>query len=136
MAKLGKSLGKISTNLDKKVDKGIVYVLQVDFEDKTLVKIGVTSRNKVEDRVVEILTEIWKRYRYFPKTYVARYKQILNPYAFEKMLHDYFDHRRYETEHKFGGSTEFFDIDVEEVKATYDTIYDILNTEPDNEDKS
>ena len=136
MTKLGKSLGKISTNLGNKVGKGIVYVLEVELEGKTLIKIGVTSRYKVEDRVVEILTEVWKHYRYFPKTYIARYKTVANPYEFEKLLHTYFEDCRYETEHRFGGSTEFFDIDVEEVKVTYDVAYDILNTELNNEDKS
>ena len=130
--KLGGSLGKITTNLDKKVDKGIVYVLEIELEEKTLVKIGVTSRSKVEDRVVEILTEIWKRYRYFPRTYVARYKTISDPYGFEKLLHGCFAEQRYTTEHRFSGNTEIFNVSVEDVKAMYDTVYEMF-TAIDNE---
>lgn len=134
--KIGSSLGKITTKLSTKVDKGIVYILQVDIEERHLIKIGVTSRAKVEERVTEILTEVWKKYRYFPRTYVARYKKVYNPYGFEQLLHDYFDSKRYNTEHKFGGSTEFFDITVEEAKEAYDKVHEMqennLGEIPDN----
>jgi hypothetical protein len=129
---MSKSLGKITTNLVTKVDKWIVYLLEVEIEGKTLIKIGVTSRYKVEDRVVEILTEVWKKYRYFPKTYVARYKTVHNPYGLERMLHDYFDQRHYSTEFKFGGSTEFFDIPIEEAKIAYDEVYEMQKKELDD----
>ena len=101
-------------------DKGIVYVLELELEDVKLVKIGMTCRDKVEDRVVEILTECWKRYRYFPRCYVARYKKVNNPLGMEQDLHKYFDEYRYETEFRFGGSSEVFNLDVQLVKDAYD----------------
>ena len=41
-------------------DEGIVYILLIKLEDKDLVKIGVTGRAKVEDRVIEILLGIYR----------------------------------------------------------------------------
>ena len=44
-----------------KTKNGILYVILIELEGKPLVKIGVTHRS-IEDRVVEILTSIFKRY--------------------------------------------------------------------------
>lgn len=107
---------KINKNIQ---DKGIVYILQIDLEDRQLVKIGTTSR-KIEERVVEILTSIWKYYRIFPKTYVARFKALDSPLDKEAQLLKYFSNYSYLTEHKFSGCTEIFDIDVEAAKRAYD----------------
>jgi hypothetical protein len=112
----------ISTSLNPKPSYGILYVLEIELEDITLIKIGVTCRKKVEERVTEILTSIWKRYRYFPRTYVARYKKVDCPYDKEKILHDHFIADLYVTEHMFSGYTEFFTVDVNEVKEVYDKL--------------
>ncbi len=58
---------KLRMNTSKVRDAGILYVLVIELEDKELVKVGVTCRDKVEDRVAEILVSIWKRYRIFPR---------------------------------------------------------------------
>jgi hypothetical protein len=55
---------------------GILYVLIIRLEDKELIKIGVTQRDKVEDRVAEILISIWKRYRIFPECYPKRFRKV------------------------------------------------------------
>jgi len=129
---------KVSTkNLDYKA--GIVYILQIDIEDKQLVKIGVTLDDKVENRVTSILISIWKRYRIFPRTYVKRYKKFDRPYEIETTLHRYFKNYKYETVHRFSGSTEIFDIELDIVVKAYeillkgeslDEIYSDKTTEP------
>ena len=110
---------KISHNLSD--NKGIVYVLQLDLEDKQLVKIGITTR-KIEERVVEILTEIWKKYGIFPRCYVARYSSVDDYLDMESYLHKYYREFQYTCEHKFVGSTEVFLLDTEQVKIKYDEI--------------
>ena len=107
---------------DLKQDEGIVYVLQIDLEEKQLVKIGITSRVKVEERVCEILTSIWKKYRIFPRCYVKRFKKTDEIAKKEATLHDYFDECSYETEHKFSGCTEFFDVTLDAVVDVYDRL--------------
>lgn len=108
-------------NYNEVKDKGIVYVLQLDMEDKQLVKIGITTR-KVEDRVSDILVAIWKRYKIFPRCYVARYSKIDNYLGMEAFLHEYFKEFKYECEYKWGGSTEMFLLDIETVKSKYDEV--------------
>lgn len=111
---------KLVINKELLKDRGIVYVLEVTLDTGTVVKIGMTNRSKVEDRVVEILTEMYKRYRYFPRCYVARFTTVDNPLDMEQKLHEYFNEYSIELEHSFGGSTEFFQVDIELVKEKYD----------------
>lgn len=103
--------------------RGTVYVLEIKFDDYTLVKIGMTTRQRIEERISEILTEIWKYYRYFPRCYVKRYRKVDTPYLMEQELHDHFKDRRFQFPIEFSGSTEFFKVDVNEVAEVYDKIY-------------
>jgi len=103
------------------VDSGIVYVLELELEDKKLIKIGITTR-KIEDRVTEILTDIWKKYGVFPRCYVARYSKINDYFGMELYLHKHYKEFQYECEHKWGGSSEVFLLDTEDVKNKYDEI--------------
>lgn len=102
--------------------KGIVYVLELQLEEHALVKIGVTNRPKVEDRVCEILTSIWKKYRIFPQCYVKRFSLFPDPFEIEAKLHEEFEEQRYATLHKFSGSTEVFLTDLHTVTALYDSL--------------
>lgn len=113
---------KLVINKELLKDKGIVYVLEIELDTGTVVKIGMTNRVKVEDRVVEILTEMYKRYRYFPRCYVARFTTVGNPLDMEQKLHECFKDYSVEMEYSFGGSTEFFQVDIELVKEKYDAM--------------
>jgi capsule polysaccharide modification protein KpsS len=109
-------------------DKGILYILQLDLEDKKLVKVGITSRS-VEDRVCEILTSIWKRYREFPRCLVKRYKPVDGYEEKEKELLDYFAEYAYKTRYKFSGSTEILDVELDLVVDKYE---DMLRQDKDS----
>lgn len=100
---------------------GILYVLAVEMEGKTLVKIGVTHR-KIEDRVCEILTGIFKCYREFPYCRPKRYKVVSNVYQKEKTLHKQFKKFKYIPKNKFTGCNEFFDIDLDTVVEAYEKL--------------
>ena len=103
-------------------EKGILYILLVRLEDKDLVKIGITTRPKIEDRVVEILTSIFKKYRNFPYCYPKRFKKTDNLLDKEARLHKYFEDYKYTTEHSFSGHTEFFDIELDTVVDAYERL--------------
>jgi hypothetical protein len=105
--------------IPKKNTKGVLYLLFIEMEGKELVKVGITGRN-VEDRVCEILVSMWKRYRWFHRLYVKRYKTVENYVDKESKFHEYLDRYRYKTEYEFSGCTEIFDIDKEHVVAAYD----------------
>ena len=101
-------------------DVGIVYVLEITLDTGPVVKIGMTAREKVDDRVLEILLAMSKKYRYYPRCYVARFTKVDRPLEMEQELHEYFKEYSTELEHSFGGSSEFFKVDVQPVKEKYD----------------
>lgn len=118
--KLTISTGDLTKPLD--TDAGILYLLEMELEDRTLVKIGVTQRTRVEDRICEILVSIWKRYRVFPKCVAKRYRTVDKVYEKEKYLHTVFSSDRYATKFVFSGSTEMFTTSLTDVVQAYDEI--------------
>lgn len=100
---------------------GILYVILVELDGKSLVKIGVTHR-RIEDRVSEILVGIFKKYREFPYCRPKRFSVTRDTYKKEKLLHKHFSDYSYTPSKKFGGSTEFFDIPLDDVVKFYDEI--------------
>jgi hypothetical protein len=108
--------------VDSEPSSGILYLLEIDLEDRKLVKVGVTCRDKVEDRVCEILTSIWKRYRVFPRCYPKRYRLVSDVYAKEAELHRVLGEYRYVTEHVFSGSTEMFAIELGKAVEEYEKV--------------
>lgn len=121
MRKITISKKAITTPHDIEGQEGILYLLVIQLEEKTLIKIGMTSR-RVEERVCEVLTAIWKRYRVFPECKVKRYRTVKDVFKKEAYLHSLFTSNRYTTKYSFGGSTEFFDCALDEVVAAYDDI--------------
>ena len=117
-------LFSISTEELKKETKGILYVLVMRLDcGKEFYKIGVTQRSKIEERVAEIVTGFFIKYRYFPYCYPKRFKSTEDVYAKEAVLHNKFKEFKYETEYKFGGSTEMFaGLALEEILEAYENI--------------
>jgi hypothetical protein len=111
---------KLIISKDGLKDVGIVYVLEITLDTGPVVKIGMTNRDSVYDRVLEILLAMGKKYRYFPRCYVARFTKVDKPLEVEKELHEHFKEYSVELEHSFGGSTEFFNVPIELVKEKYD----------------
>ena len=99
----------------------ILYVVLFELEGKSLVKIGVTSRN-IEDRVTEILSSIFKKYREFPYCRPKRFRQTDMAYEKEAILHKLFEEYNYTPENKFSGSTEFFDVPLDLVVDAYEKL--------------
>ena len=108
-------------------DHGILYVVLFLLEGKELIKIGVTKRN-IEDRVSEILTSIFKSYREFPYCRPKRFRKTDNIYEKEAQLHKLFESRKYEPKNKFSGSTEFFDVPLDEVVEEYEKLLNKCST--------
>lgn len=113
-------------------NEGLLYVLYLWHEEHMIVKIGVTSR-KIEERVVEILTSYYHRYRVFPKLYPKRFRNTENVYGKEAMLHRYFADKKHEFDKVFSGSTEFFaDIDEDELLRVYEDVMDGVDVNDDS----
>jgi len=90
---------------------GIVYILIMVIDGYEVYKIGVTSRETVYERSLEILSSHCSQYRFYPYMKPKRFRKTSNIYEKEKALHNYFEECRYTPEKPFGGSTELFDID-------------------------
>ena len=119
------SFFKVDMKRETECRAGILYVLVFILDDGTEVyKIGVTSRD-VQYRVCEILSSFWSKYRYFPYCRPKKFSSMDDVYAKEAMMHKYFDEYRYEPEHKFSGSTEFFKgVELDEVIRVYKLVKD------------
>jgi hypothetical protein len=114
---------KLGSASGKRVDSsGILYVLAFKVDGVDVVKIGVTCRPYVEERVCEILTSIWKRYRVFPECYVKRFKKVPDVYQKETKLLKQFADKAFTPAHTFTGSTELVTATLEEVTAAYDEL--------------
>lgn len=116
-----KNLAKDYLNIETLDIEGIVYILELELEDKKLIKIGMTKK-RVETRVCEILTSIWKRYRVFPSCYVKRYKTVSNPSDIERSILRELEEFRYKTKYAFSGYTEMFEVDLETAVNLYDSL--------------
>jgi hypothetical protein len=115
---------KIKVDKNKEVvdeDVGILYVVYFRLDEKDLVKIGVTSRT-VEERVSEILVSIFKKYREFPFARPKRFRKTSDVYEKEALMHKYFKDRNYKPEKVFSGSTEFFEVPLDEVVHVYENL--------------
>lgn len=113
---------KVTKNgLSVEEDLGILYIVHFELEGKPLVKIGVTTRT-IEERVAEILVSIFKKYREFPYCRPKRFRKTGNVYEKEAILLKYFKDYQYEPSNKFSGSTEFFDIALEDVVEVYEDL--------------
>ena len=99
-------------------DEGIVYLLDMEVDDVRVVKIGVTRR-KIWERVVEITTSYFHKYRYFPRVKPMKFSKANGYFAVETMLHRYFREMKYWAKEQFMGSNELFKVDEEVVKTAY-----------------
>lgn len=101
--------------------RNILYILEIDLDDKKVIKIGVTSR-KIEDRVCEIVTSIFKTYRYFPKVYPKRFRKVEDNLDKEQFLLKYLEEYKYVSDNSFGGHTELVMMDLDLVADLYDRL--------------
>jgi len=95
-------------------DEGILYLLYVMHEGCKLVKIGITKRPTIVDRVLEIVAGYYKVYRIFPEVYPKRHRRTTMVFKKEAMMHAYYRDMKVEFDKPFTGYTEMFKIDDEE----------------------
>ena len=101
--------------------KNILYLLEIDLDDKKVLKFGITSR-KIEDRVCEILTSVFKSYRYFPRIYPKRFRRVENNYEKEQQILSYLSEYKYVSEQSFGGHTELVEMDLDIAVSLYEQV--------------
>lgn len=112
----------VNSSSGKKDTSGILYLLAFTLEGTPLVKIGMTQRPKVEERVCEILTDIWKHYRVFPECYVKRFRKVEKVVQKETALLKQFSADSFTPQKIFTGHTELVTTDLEIVVEAYDLL--------------
>ena len=105
------------------IETGYVYVMQFRFRTrdsyKTLYKVGVT-KNKPIDRMLEICRSFFQVRRYVPECKLVRFRKVPEYYRLEKEVHNRLD--RYQFNISFSGSTEFVDIELDNLLGIYDEV--------------
>jgi|SaaInlV_150m_DNA_4_1039716.scaffolds.fasta_scaffold05679_5 hypothetical protein len=105
------------------VECGYVYVMEFRFRKgdgyKTLYKVGVTI-NKPIDRMLQISRSFFMGRRYVPECSLVRFRNLPNYYQREKTVHTRLEEFNYKFKTGFDGSTEFFDIPLDDLLAIYE----------------
>jgi hypothetical protein len=102
-------------------DRGMIYIIKMVLDDGDIVyKVGLTKREKIQDRLGEVVISFFNAYRYIPRTTVKRFRITDGCYSKEAKLHRELKEHRYKFKTKFCGSTEFFKCDEETVITAYD----------------
>ena len=115
-----KSKGRI---LPRKKD-GIVYLIKCELAcGTTVVKIGITTRRSIIERLAENMIAMFQTMRYIPHTTVRRFKRTPYYTEIEKALHVKYAKDRHVFAKKFTGYTEYFKLTNEdELLETYDSM--------------
>lgn len=116
---------KVDKPVDIVEDEGILYLIEMDVDGKRVVKIGLTRRPTIDDRLAEIALAHFKAYRQINYMRPKRFRKTSNVLKKEQLLLGYFASRRYTSEKPFGGCTELVDVDIMEVVQKYEEIIDV-----------
>lgn len=112
--------------------EGILYLLVLKLEDTEVIKIGLTRRPLIEERVCEILTGIWKQYRVFPECYVKRFRKTDDVEMKERILLKQFSAYSFTPSKVFTGSTELVTAPLEDVISLYEDLTAGNKSDPEN----
>ncbi len=108
------------------------------------VKIGVASGASSKERMLQLVSSIYDKFRTTPMIKIKRDREVPadKVFKYETMLHHYFEDYRYETKHKFDGVTENFCIPLDDAVQAYEAVLDeqvpdhkYIMPEPSTEDQ-
>ena len=116
---------KVAKPVENVEDEGILYLIEMDVDGKRVVKIGLTRRPTIDDRLAEIALAHFKAYRQINYMRPKRFRKTSNVLQKEQLLLAYFADRKYESALPFGGHSELVDVDIMEVVQKYEEIIDV-----------
>lgn len=125
------STGEIKTRRNSKKKKeyprkkdAMVYLIKMVLDcGKTVVKIGITTRKSIHDRLMENVLAFFMTYRYIPRTSVKKFSRTPYYTEVEAYLHRTYKEKQTVFEKQFQGWTEYFDVeDIDELVATYEMV--------------
>ena len=116
---------KVAKPADMVEDEGILYLIEMDVDGKRVVKIGLTRRSTIDERLAEIALAHFKAYRQINYMRPKRFRKTSSVLQKEQLLLGYFSSRRYVSEKPFTGHTELVAVDIMEVVQKYEEIIDV-----------
>ena len=116
---------KVAKPTEMVEDEGILYLIEMDVDGKRVVKIGLTRRATIDERLAEIALAHFKAYRQINYMRPKRFRKTSNVLKKEQLLLGYFSSRRFVSEKPFTGHTELIDVDIMEVIQKYEEIIDV-----------
>ena len=111
---------KVAKPTEMAEDEGILYLIEMDVDGKRVVKIGLTRRATIDERLAEIALAHFKAYRQINYMRPKRFRKTSNVLQKEQLLLGYFASRRFVSKKTFGGCTELIDADIMEVVEKYE----------------
>ena len=116
---------KVAKPTETVEDEGILYLIEMDVDGKRVVKIGLTRRATIDERLAEIALAHFKAYRQINYMRPKRFRKTCDVLKKEQLLLGYFAARKYNSEKHFCGCTELVDVDIMEVVQKYEEIIDV-----------
>ena len=113
---------KVAKPAEMVEDEGILYLIEMDVDGKRVVKIGLTRRATIDERLAEIALAHFKAYRQINYMRPKRFRKTSNVLQKERLLLGYFSSRKYTSEKSFTGHTELVAVDIMEVVEKYEEI--------------
>ena len=101
--------------------RSILYLLDMELEDKMVRKIGITSK-KIEDRLQGIAMSVFSKHRYVPYIRPKRYRKVDNALVKEQKILEYMKEYKWTSEKEFGGHTEMLDVDLDVLVDVYEKV--------------
>ena len=125
----GKATNRRTSKKSKKKEyprkkDGMVYLIKMVLDcGKVIVKIGITTRRSIVERLAENVIGFFNTYRYIPRTTVKRHSRTPYYTEVEAYLHKVYEKDNHKFSKKFGGSTEYFEIeDIDGLVYGYDEV--------------
>ena len=114
--------------LDQATDIRKVYIMEFRFKTgdsyKTLYKVGIAKDPL--DRMLQVARSFFQSRRYVPECRLVKHRKTGEFFRIERALHNKFEDNNFKFKKKFDGSTEFFDIDIDELTEAYEEILPLV----------
>lgn len=102
-----------------------LYILEIELPSgMQVVKIGKASGSSAKERMLQINGSIFDKFRCTAKISIKRDREVPadKVFEYETILHQFLKDYRYNTTHKFDGSSECFCVPIDDVVASYELV--------------
>ena len=107
-----------------KPERLYIMVVNIPNDPTTYIKIGKSSGTSSKARLLQICGSIYDKYRTTPVMSIKRDRKTEDVFKKETILHRFFASYALMTETPFDGSSEIFNIPIEDAVQAYEAVLD------------